>query len=86
MVVSITDCHFNRELYCGSVLCPGLFYLHVFVSCDPSQLIHGHDIETLAEDGPLHFQGFTVPGQTKGTLPWAATIGNASEASQKCTS
>lgn len=34
----------------------------------PPQLVHGHGVETLAEDGPLHLDWAAVPGQHKGTL------------------
>lgn len=47
-------------------------YLHVMVPSDPSQLIHGHDVEALAEDGPLHLNGTAVSGQAEGTLARAA--------------
>lgn len=37
-------------------------YLHVLVPGDSPQFIHGHDVETLAEDGPLYFYSFTIFG------------------------
>lgn len=35
-------------------------YLHVLVTSDPAQLIHGHDVKTLAEYSPLNFDSFTI--------------------------
>ena len=47
-------------------------YLHVLVPGDPGEFVHGHDVEALAEDGPLHLHGAAVSGQAEGTLPRAA--------------
>lgn len=46
------------------------FYLHLFVLCDPGKFIHGHDVETLAEYGPLNLHGSAVPRQTERALSW----------------
>lgn len=62
-------------------------YLHVLVTSDPAQFIHGHDVETLAEYSPLNFDCLTVSCQAEGTLPPAtAAAGDTSKPSQECSS
>lgn len=35
-------------------------YLHVLVTCDLAEFIHGHDVETLTKYSPLNFDDFTL--------------------------
>lgn len=46
---------------CGS-RCAARAYLHVLVPGDLGQLVHGQDVEALAENSPLDLDGFTVSG------------------------
>jgi len=64
-------------------------YLHVLVSSRPAQLVHGHDVETLAEHAPLDLDRFAISRQAEGALPPAATgdtVGDASELPEESSS
>lgn len=66
-----------------------MLYLHVLVTGDSAQFVQGHDVEALAEYGPLDFDGSTVSCQAEGALPLttaAAAIGHTGKLSQELSS
>lgn len=54
-------------------------YLHVRVTSDPAQFIHGQDIEALTEYSSLDLDWFSIPCQAKSTLPVSRDTGKPSQ-------